>query len=153
MFGKPKAASRPRALKPCRDYALGLIAKRDYAVAELARKLRQKGYPGQEVQPLVAEFAERELVSDVRYATNRWRYRQESSRWGKTRIVQELKQAGVAASVLAKLIETHHEADEEPAQPNWLPKNSSRLAHPLPVVLRLKLKKPLKNINRKKTAV
>jgi regulatory protein len=92
---------------------LGLIAKRDYASAELARKLRQKGYEATEVTLLVAEFAERELVSDLRYATNRWRYRQEASRWGRTRIVQELKQAGVVPDVLALLLEQHKDADEE----------------------------------------
>lgn len=99
--------------KPCREAALALLARRDHAVAELAKKLREKGYENTDIKPALESLQESRLLSDTRYAESRWRYRAEVSRWGRSRIVQELKQAGVAAAVLEAAIEQHREADEE----------------------------------------
>ncbi len=99
--------------KPCREAALALLARRDHAVAELARKLREKGYENTDIKPVLESLQESRLLSDTRYAESRWRYRAEVSRWGRSRIVQELKQAGVDAAVLETVIGQTREADEE----------------------------------------
>jgi regulatory protein len=105
--GAGAGARPPRAPKPCADVALGLLARREHSVAELVRKLAQKQYARAEATAVVAELTARGLQSDARYAAARWRYRAETSRWGRGKIVQELKQAGVDAEVLAALLAAH----------------------------------------------
>ena len=97
----------PRALKPCPEAAVALLARREHSAAELVRKLTQKTYPRVEAQAVVTALTERGLQSDARYAAERWRYRAEVSRWGRGKMVQELKQAHVDPEVLAALLAAH----------------------------------------------
>lgn len=102
---------KPRTLKPLEDTALTLLARREHSVAELCRKLLQRGYEKVEVEAMLLRLQENRLLSDARYTEVRVRVRAQESKWGKTRIKQELAQAGItadmAATTLAALEETH----------------------------------------------
>lgn len=106
-----KKARKPRELKPIQEYATGLLARREHATAELRRKLAAKGYGRGEIEAILGELRQRDYLNDERYAEARARSRAKDSKWGATRIRQELNRNGVAAEVstdtLAELGETH----------------------------------------------
>lgn len=80
---------------------MALLARREHAVAELARKLRQKGFEPTEVSSVMAALQEDGYVNNTRYAVARARYRALQSKWGWGRIAQELKLAGVGEDDVA----------------------------------------------------
>lgn len=84
-----------KTAKTAREAALGMLARREHAVEELLRKLVDKGFHGREAREVVTALIAEKLVDDARYAGARARYRAVISRWGATRIKQELRQAGV----------------------------------------------------------
>ncbi|GAB4293699.1 MAG: recombination regulator RecX [Desulfuromonadia bacterium] len=57
-------------LRPPRDVAIDLLARRDYSSLALARKLREKGYPPEDVEGVVADLRERGYLDDRRLADN-----------------------------------------------------------------------------------
>jgi regulatory protein len=68
--GAPETAPRdPEALDRIRERALRLLARREHGVKELGEKLmRRAGTHPEDVREIVQELADRELVSDRRYA-------------------------------------------------------------------------------------
>lgn len=104
----PKPAAQR---KPLEDVALGLLARREQSVVELRRKLLTRGYPRAEVEALITRLVETRAVDDARYAEARARSRAKDSKWGVSRIQQELALAGVekglARTTLTELEETH----------------------------------------------
>ena len=76
--------------------AVGLLARRDYACGELARKLSERGLTAPVIQALIAELRARRLLDDERYAGHFVQYRSARGQ-GPARIRRELEQAGVAA--------------------------------------------------------
>jgi regulatory protein len=90
------------------------LGRRDYALKELAGKLKDKGYPGYEIAQTVDQLEQENLLNDERFARSRARYRATASKWGAVRIRQELKKRGVAESVVeAALQELEAPADPE----------------------------------------
>lgn len=93
------------------DVALAMLSRREHAVAELRQKLRQKGYGPDEIDSTLVSLQEKNYLNDARYAENRARTRAQSSKWGASRIAQELTQHGVnktlTSSTLEELGETH----------------------------------------------
>lgn len=83
--------------KTCLDTALAFLARREHAVKELKTKLLRKNYPAAEVAQTIEKLIKNNLLSNTRYADARARYRATVSRWGATRIRQELLAAGVCA--------------------------------------------------------
>jgi len=76
-----------------RERALGLLARREHARAELARKLAPHAESADELAALLNDLAERRLLSDERYVEMRVNAR--SARYGNARLAQELRAAGV----------------------------------------------------------
>jgi regulatory protein len=93
-FKKPK-----QSVDEC---AMGLLARREHSVAELRRKLREKGYEAAQVAECMEKLEGRGHVSDARYAAARARYRAVGSKWGWLRIQLELKANGVGEEEIAK---------------------------------------------------
>ncbi len=89
----------------CFDAALKLLARRGYAVKEIAGKLKDKGYKGFDIYEAIERLEEKGWLNDTTFSRSRARYRAEVSRWGKARIVQELKQRGVEADLINKAVE------------------------------------------------
>jgi regulatory protein len=84
--------------------AVRLLAGREHSRAELARKLDERGAPGELIDEVLASLAERGLQSDERYAealvTSRIGRGQ-----GPVRIGRELAERGVAAVVIEAALE------------------------------------------------
>lgn len=90
----------PRKPKSVMDCALGLLAAREHAAAELVRKLRTKGYPKTDVDGVLERLQAQGAQSDARYAAARARYRATVSRWGWAKIALELKAQGVGDALI-----------------------------------------------------
>lgn len=99
--------------KNCYDTALGMLAKRPYAIQEISDKLLQKHFESVDVQETILRLKGKNFLNDGDFAFSRARYRATVSGWGKTRIRQELAQKGVASahvhSALAELVEEEGE--------------------------------------------
>ncbi|MDR0440680.1 MAG: recombination regulator RecX [Candidatus Accumulibacter sp.] len=76
-----------------RARALRYLARREYARAELAKKLAPHAESGEEIDAVLDDLVARHLLSDARYAEARVRVR--GARLGNARLRQELLAAGV----------------------------------------------------------
>ena len=97
------------------DCALRLLARRDHSVAELRRKLLQRGFPVEIIDGLTKRLLEIGYLDDRRYA-ERWVVAAiANSRGYGPRLRLELQQRGVpselAGTVVAKLTEECDEAE------------------------------------------
>jgi regulatory protein len=81
-----------------RERALRLLARREHARAELARKLAPYAESSEVLGALLDDLQCRHLLSDERYAEMRVNTR--SSRYGNARLIQELRASGVDADTV-----------------------------------------------------
>lgn len=81
-----------------RARALGLLARREYSRAELARKLVAHAESEEVLAGLLDDLEARCLLSDARYAEMRLNAR--SARYGNARLSQELHAHGVDAALI-----------------------------------------------------
>lgn len=88
-----------------RTTALRMLARREHACAELARKLLGKGYCSTTVEGVVAALAAERLVSDERFAEALVRSRTERG-YGPVRILHELKERGVERDCAETAVDT-----------------------------------------------
>ena len=78
--------------------ALKLLARREHARSELARKLAPHAGSAEELDALLDELSARRLLSDARYAEMRLHGR--AARFGNARLAQELRMQGVADELI-----------------------------------------------------
>ena len=82
-----------------RERALRLLARREYARADLAQRLAAHAESAEEVDCVLDDLVARHLLSDARYAQTRVHER--GARFGNARLAQELRDAGVDAELAA----------------------------------------------------
>ncbi len=75
-----------------------LLARREHARAELARKLAAHAESAEELDALLDDLSERRLLSDERYVEMRLNAR--SARYGNARLGQELRSSGIGAELV-----------------------------------------------------
>ncbi|MDG4866848.1 regulatory protein RecX [Guyparkeria sp. 1SP6A2] len=96
------AADRPDPrLLECEKRAVGLLARREHSRLELSRKLADRGFSPEEVEPVLDRLVEEGWQSDRRYAESLLRARS-TRRYGPERIAFELAQQGVDESIVAE---------------------------------------------------
>lgn len=99
-----------------RERALQLLARREHARSELARKLAPHAESIEQLDALLDDLIARQLLSDERYAEARVNSR--SARFGNARLASELRQQGVADELVKEVLATR--ADEASrAQQVW----------------------------------
>ena len=107
------AFARPRKLfteEELYEYALGALARRSRSVAELKRLLRNRVEADTEfgktlVELIVVRLKDRGYLNDARYAAAYSSYRRDTERFGRRRVVNDLKAKGVHAEVIEKAVE------------------------------------------------
>ena len=104
-----------------KDQALKLLSRRGYAVAELKRKLLDKEHPYKDVMQTLEWLQEHRFLDDARFAAGRIRYRAEVSRWGRLKILQELKQKGVPEEITQEELNKFEAGLDQPLDPNLSP--------------------------------
>lgn len=102
------AEQQPALLEEIRSRALKLLSNREHSRLELARKLRQRGYPEAAVETVIESLVANELLSEERlvdaYVAERL-----SKGFGPLRICAELRDKGVADA----LIQPHLDLDDQ----------------------------------------
>lgn len=85
------------------DYALGCLSKDNYTVFSLTKKLVNKGATSKQTEDICKRLMEEDLINDERYAKT---YAHDVAKMrclGKRRILADLKEKGVPASILDNL--------------------------------------------------
>lgn len=116
----------PKPLKPILETALAILARREHSTLELTRKLRTKGYPTAEIEPLISHLTHKNFLNDTRYAEIRARTRAENSKWGPQRIRQELSQSGINKDLTQQTLSQLNDAQD------WLSTARNLLARKFP---------------------
>jgi regulatory protein len=93
------------------DRALTLLEFRPRSVAELRRKLIQRGEPADEVERVLARLIDQRLLDDAEFARQFARTKVQGSGASRWRILQELARKGVARDVADRAVQTLVEAE------------------------------------------
>lgn len=98
----PKEDKPDRAAVQATAYRL--LARRDHARQELARKLRQRKLPEELIQDVLDECDRAGYLDDQRFAALQGRILARKG-WGPRRIDQKLRERGVDASVISQTLD------------------------------------------------
>jgi regulatory protein len=93
------------------EYAVGALARRMRSVAELKRLLRPRVEAETEYGKTLVELVIRRLkdqgyLNDARYAAAYSSFRRENEKFGRRRVITDLKTKGVHADVIEKAVES-----------------------------------------------
>jgi len=100
------------------EYAVGALGRRMRTVAELKRLMRTRAghQPDCEVlvEAVTARLKEQRYLNDTSYASLYSAYRRDTEKFGRIRVVQDLKAKGVHPDVISKTVgESYGEVDEQ----------------------------------------
>ncbi len=96
-----EAASDPSRI---RSSAIGLLARREHSTGELGRKLESRGYDAEVTSEVLAELGRKGLLSDERYVASFITHHAARGQ-GPMRIRSELRESGVAAELVERLLD------------------------------------------------
>ncbi len=91
------------------EYALGALGRKMRTVAELKRLMRERVKHQEEigqllVEVVVAKLKEQKYLNDTTYAESYSRFRKENEKFGRQRVVQDLKAKGVHGDIIEKTV-------------------------------------------------
>src|SRR5579862_9603603 len=117
-FGRPKKVYTEEELY---EYAVGALARRMRSVAELKRLLRQKVEAETEFGKTLVELIIRRLkdqgyLNDAKYAAAFSSFRRDNEKFGRMRVVTDLKVKGVHGEVIDKAVDSVYEEVNEEKQ-------------------------------------
>jgi regulatory protein len=99
------------------DYAVGALGRRMRSVAEMKRLLRQKVRLQDDadvlVEAVVYKLKEQKYLNDSQYAAAYSSYRKENEKFGRMRVVTDLKIKGVHADVIENSVKAAYEGIDE----------------------------------------
>ncbi|HLH05900.1 MAG TPA: regulatory protein RecX [Terriglobales bacterium] len=105
-FGRPKPKLFDEA--SLYEYAIGALGRRMRSVAELKRLLRQKVEKSELgdllIETVIARLKEQHYLNDTSYAATYSSLRKENDRFGRRRVISELKQRGVHDEIIDKTV-------------------------------------------------
>ena len=116
---RPQVSLRQRAL----DY----LARREYSVAELGKKLqsvaRQYELDADEIPVILADFQKRNWISDSRFTEQILHARK--AKFGSARIAHELREKGISDNLIADALQDVKHDELENAKAVWRKKFST----------------------------
>jgi len=116
---RPQVSLRQRAL----DY----LARREYSVAELGKKLqsvaRQYELDADEIPEILADFQKRNWISDSRFTEQILHARK--AKFGSARIAHELREKGISDNLIADALQDVKHDELENAKAVWRKKFST----------------------------
>ena len=115
------------------EVAVGALARRMRTVAELKRLLRNRVIKQENgevlIEAVVNRLKEQRYLNDTNYATAYSNFRRENEKFGKRRVITDLKVKGVHQDVIEKTVSAAYEGvDEEKLARDYL--NRKRLRKP-----------------------
>jgi regulatory protein len=114
-FARPKKLFTEEELY---EYAVGALARRSRSVAELKRLLRNRVEADTEfgktlVELIIVRLKDRGYLNDARYAAAYSSYRRDTEKFGRRRIVSDLKAKGVHGDVIEKAVASAYDDIKE----------------------------------------
>jgi regulatory protein len=114
-FGRPRKLFTETELY---DYAVGALARRMRSVAELKRLLRNRVEADTEigktlVELIVVRLKDQGYLNDAKYAAAFSSYRRENEKFGRRRVVTDLKAKGVHGDVIEKAVSSVYDGVKE----------------------------------------
>jgi len=114
-FGRPKKTTDAGALY---EYAVGALGRRMRSVAELKRLLRQRVATDPQgdamIEAVILKLKEQRYLNDTAYATAYSGYRKDNEKFGRRRVISDLKAKGVHGDVISEAVgATYADSDEE----------------------------------------
>ena len=114
MFARPRKTYDEPALY---EYAVGALARKMRTVAELKRLLRQRVGQQEEseklVEAVVARLKDKKYLNDAHYATLFAGYRKDNQKFGRLRVITDLKSKGVHGDVIEKSVVSAYAGSNE----------------------------------------
>jgi regulatory protein len=114
------------------DYAIGALGRKMRTVAELKRLLRNRCPEEAVIGHVIARLKDQKYLSDSNYAAAYAAFRRDNQKFGRRRVVTDLKVKGVHADVIEKAIDEAYSGVDE-------------LNHARAFLRRKRLKKPATN--------
>jgi regulatory protein len=108
------------------EYAVGALGRRMRSVAELKRLLRRRVEADTDLGNTLVELIVRRLkdqgyLNDARYAAAYSSYRRDNEKFGRQRVITDLKAKGVHSEVIdSAMSSTYNEVDEEKQARDYL---------------------------------
>jgi regulatory protein len=111
-LGPKPALSEPDSGDPnhSHQYAITLLARRDYSSSELTRKLQERGYLEHAIVPVVEELLATNKLNDERYSQNFVAYRARRGH-GPARIRSQLKTSGLSRTAIDEAVKGEEAPD------------------------------------------
>ena len=100
------------------EYAIGALGRRMRTVAELKRlmrnKVREQPHAELLVDVVIARLKEQKYLNDTSYAESYSRFRKENEKFGRRRVVQDLKAKGVHGDIIDQTVgAAYNDVNEE----------------------------------------
>ena len=116
------------------DYAVSSLARKMKTVAELKRLLRLRVEPTEDgvlaVEAVIAKLKEQKYVNDSRYAASYSQYRQTNEKFGRRRVVTDLKAKGVHNEVIQQAVDAaYQDVNEEQLARQFLERKRVKKPH------------------------
>lgn len=97
---------------------MGLLARREHSRAELQRKLAERGFAAEDIEPLLDRLAAQRLQSDARFTESYVRMRRGRG-YGPQRIRAELRERGIGADLIGQALDAQAGADTPRIDDIW----------------------------------
>ena len=109
------------------EYAVGALSRKMRSVAELKRLLRQRTEVELLVELVVARLKEQKYLNDSGYAAAYSSYRQSNQKFGRRRVITELKAKGVHGQIIERAVsEAYADVNEEKLAREYLVRKRMR---------------------------
>jgi regulatory protein len=110
-FGRPKKVFTEEELY---EYAIGALARRMRSIAELKRLLRNKVEANTElgqtlVELIIVRLKDHGYLNDTKYAAAYSSFRRDNEKFGRRRVITDLKAKGVHGDVIGQAVSAAYE--------------------------------------------
>ncbi|MFZ0795775.1 MAG: regulatory protein RecX, partial [Candidatus Korobacteraceae bacterium] len=115
------------------EYAVGALGRQMRTVAEIKRLMRNRVAKQDDgvalIEAVVARLKEQRYLNDTSYAESYSRFRKENEKFGRLRVIQDLKIKGVHADIIEKVVPAaYNDVNEEQLAREFL--RRKRIAKP-----------------------
>jgi regulatory protein len=114
---------RPLDAESLWSYALKALAGRAHSTGELREKLRRRAERVSDIDDVIARLKENGYLDDRRFAEGFATARLSNDRFGRGRVIQDLRQRRVAPAVAEKTVrQVYEDVDEQKLIDEWIRK-------------------------------
>jgi len=118
---EPNNKKRPLDAEALWNYALKVLGMRAYSSGELRVKLHRRAEKEEDVDGVMGRLKDYGYLNDKRFAETFANSRLNNEKFGKTRVIQDLRQRRVAPTLAEKTVESvYQDVDETAMIEDWI---------------------------------